>query len=223
MNIPLFFQATSKLILGILIIALLLFISAGSFNYWNAWILIALLFVPILILGIIMSIKSPDLLKRRLEAKEKASSQKLVVSLSGLIFTIGFIVAGLDYRFNWTVLPNFVVIFSSIVFIISYILYAEALRENRFLSRTIEIQENQEVVDTGLYGIIRHPMYTSTIFLFLSVPLILGSAFSFIIFLAYPFLIIKRIKYEEELLEKELNGYSEYKIRVKYRLIPFVW
>ena len=168
-------------------------------------------------------VKSPELLRKRLNAKEKEEEQKLVVKLSGLMFLVGFIIAGLNYRFGWIVLPDIVVIISSIIFIISYILYAEVLRENAYLSRTIEVQENQKVVDTGLYGIVRHPMYATTILLFLSMPLILGSVISFAIFLVYPFIIAKRIKNEEEVLEKELDGYSEYKKKVKYKMIPFIW
>jgi len=182
-----------------------------------------LLFIPMFIAGLFMMVKSPELLKKRLNAKEKENEQKQVVKLSGLMFLVGFIIAGLNYRYSWIVLPNIVVIISSVIFIISYILYAEVLRENAYLSRTIEVQENQKVVDTGLYGIVRHPMYAVTILLFLSMPLVLGSVISFIIFLVYPFIIAKRIKNEEEVLEKELKGYSEYKKKVKYKMIPFIW
>ena len=170
-----------------------------------------------------MMLKSPDLLKKRLNVKEKQGEQKQVVKLSGLMFLIGFIIAGLNYRYEWIKLPNIIVIIGSIILIISYIIYAVVLMENAFLSRTIEVDKNQKVIDTGLYGIVRHPMYTSTIFLFLSMPLVLNSLITFIIFLVYPFIIIKRIKNEEEVLEKELEGYKEYKKKVKYRLIPFVW
>jgi len=170
-----------------------------------------------------MMIKSPELLRKRLNAKEKQSEQKQVVKLSGLMFLAGFIIAGLNYRFSWIVIPKAIVIISSAIFIVSYILYAEVLRENAYLSRTIEVEENQKVIDTGLYGIVRHPMYAATIFLFLSMPLVLGSVISFIIFLVYPFIIAKRIKNEEEVLEKELKGYSEYKKKVKYKMIPFIW
>jgi len=168
-------------------------------------------------------IKSPDLLRKRLNAKEKENEQKLVILFSGLMFLSGFIIAGLNYRYNWIVVPDLVVIISSIMFVLSYILYAEVLRENAYLSRTIEVQENQTVVDTGLYGIVRHPMYAITILLFLTMPLILGSIISFVIFLIYPFIIAKRIKNEEEVLEKELVGYSDYKKKVKYKMIPFIW
>ena len=182
-----------------------------------------LLFIPMFIAGIVMMIKSPELLKKRLNAKEKEGEQKEVIKLSGLMFLAGFIIAGLNYRYNWIILPNSVVIISSILFILAYIIYAEVLRENAYLSRTIEIQENQKVVDTGLYGIVRQPMYAATILLFLSMPLVLGSIISFAVFLVYPFIISKRIKNEEEILEKELEGYSEYKKKVRYKMIPFIW
>lgn len=223
MNKKLFFQAIIKFILGVIIIGLLLFIPANTINYWNGWLFMGLLFIPMFIAGIVMMIKSPGLLKKRLNAKEKENEQKQVILYSGLMFMAGFIIAGLDYRYNWTVLPNSVILISSIVFIVAYILYAEVLRENTYLSRTIEVQENQRVVDTGLYGIIRHPMYATTILLFLSMPLVLGSGISFLIFLVYPIIIAKRIKNEEEILEKQLVGYSEYKKKVKYKLIPFIW
>lgn len=223
MNIKLFLEAIVKFFLGILIIGLLLFVSANTINYWNGWLFMGLLFIPMFIVGIVMMVKSPDLLRKRLKAKEKQGEQKMVILLSGLMFLVGFIIAGLNYRYNWIVIPKFVVITSSIVFVLSYILYAEVLRENTYLSRTIEVQENQKVVDTGVYGIVRHPMYATTILLFLSMPLVLGSIISFAIFLIYPFIIAKRIKNEEEILEKELLGYSEYKKKVKYKIIPFVW
>ena len=223
MNIKLFLEAIIKFLLGVLIIGLLLFLPANTINYWNGWLLMGLLFIPMFIVGIIMMIKSPNLLKSRLNVKEKQSKQKEVVKLSGLMFLIGFILAGLNYRFNWIELPKIVIIISSIIFVFAYIIYAEVLRENAYLSRTIEVQKDQKVIDTGLYGIVRHPMYMSTIFLFLTMPLILGSIISFIIFLVYPFIIVKRIKNEEEILEKELKGYKEYKEKVKYKLIPFIW
>lgn len=223
MNLKLFIQAIIKFIFGVLIIGLLLFIPANTLNYFNAWLLMGLLFIPMFIVGIIMMIKSPDLLSRRLNIDEKEQEQKEVLILSGLMFIIGFVIAGLNYRYNWTKIPNIIVCISSIVFILSYIMYAIVLKENTYLSRTIKVEENQKVVDTGLYGIVRHPMYSITIILFLSMSLILGSLYSFIIFLMYPFIIIKRIKNEEEVLEKELEGYIEYKKEVKYRLIPFIW
>ena len=223
MSIKLFFEAILKFILGVLIVGLSLFVTAGTIKYYNGLLLMCLLFIPMFIAGIIMMLKSPDLLKKRLNVKEKQGEQKQVVKLSGLMFLIGFIIAGLNYRYEWIKLPNIIVIIGSIILIISYIIYAVVLMENAFLSRTIEVDKNQKVIDTGLYGIVRHPMYTSTIFLFLSMPLVLNSLITFIIFLVYPFIIIKRIKNEEEVLEKELEGYKEYKKKVKYRLIPFVW
>ena len=223
MNIKLFVEAIIKFIFGVLIIGLLIFLPANTINYWNGWLFMGLLFIPMFIAGIIMMIKSPELLEKRLNAKEKENEQKEVIAFSGLMFLAGFIFAGLNYRYSWIVLPNIVVIISSVIFIIAYILYAEVLRENTYLSRTIEVQENQKVVDTGLYGIVRHPMYAVTIFLFLSMPIVLGSLISFIIFLVYPFIIAKRIKNEEEVLEKELEGYIEYKKKVKYKMIPFIW
>ena len=223
MDIKLFFDAIIKFLLGFIIIGLLLFIPASTINYFNGWLFMALLFIPMFVAGIIMMIKSPDLLKKRLNVKEKEKEQKWVVLLSGLMFLVGFIIAGLNFRFRWIVLSDSVVIVSSIIFIIAYILYAEVLRENEYLSRTIEVSGNQKVIDTGLYGIVRHPMYAVTIFLFLSMPLILGSIISFIIFLVYPFIIAKRIENEEKVLEKELYGYKEYKKKVKYKMIPFIW
>ena len=223
MKIRLFFQALIKFLFGALIVGLLIFLSAGTIDFWNGWLFIWLLFIPMFIAGLIMFFKSPALLKRRLNAKEESEEQKQVILYSGLMFILGFVLAGLNYRFEWIIFPNAIIIISSIIFLISYILYAEVLRENEFLSRTIEVQENQTVVDTGLYGIVRHPMYVVTIFLFLSMPLVLGSIISFLIFLIYPALIIKRIKNEEKFLEKNLQGYTEYKQKVKYRLIPFVW
>ena len=223
MNVKLFFEAIIKFILGVVIIGILVFVPANTINYWNGWLFMGLLFIPMFIAGLFMMVKSPELLRKRLNAKEKENEQKLVVKLSGLMFLAGFIIAGLNYRFAWIIIPNYIVIISSVIFIISYILYAEVLRENAYLSRTIEVQENQKVIDTGLYGIVRHPMYAATILLFLSMPLVLGSIISFIIFLVYPFIIAKRIKNEEEVLEKQLDGYSEYKKKVKYKIIPFIW
>ena len=223
MDIKLLIQALIKYLAGLLIVSLLLFLPAGSFNYLNGLFFIGLLFIPMFIAGLIMFFKNPDLLKSRLNAKEKEKNQKEVVILSGLMFIIGFILAGLNYRYKWVEMPKIAVIISSILFIISYILYAVVLIENSFLLRTIEVKDNQKVVDTGLYGIVRHPMYASTIILFLSMPIILGSIYSFIVFLIYQFLIIKRIKNEEKVLEKDLNGYKEYMKKVKYRLIPYIW
>ncbi len=223
MTLKLFLGAIAKFLLGIALVGLLIFLPAGTFSYFNGWLLMGILFVPMFFAGIVMMFKNPDLLKSRLDAKEKQPEQSLVVKLSGLMFFAGFILAGLGIRFHWYVLPRGVVIGAAVIFLIAYILYAEVLRENTYLSRTIEVQKNQKVIDTGLYGIVRHPMYSVTVFLFLSMPIVLGSVYSFLVFLAYPFIIAKRIKHEEEFLEKELDGYREYKQNVKYRLIPFVW
>ncbi len=219
----LFISAVTKFLLGVVLVGALIFLPAGSFVFLNGWLLLGVLFIPMFIAGLFMMFKNPDLLKRRLEAKEKQKEQDLVIKLSGLMFILGFIIAGLGFRFGWYMLPKTAVYIAAAVFISAYILYAEVLRENIYLSRTIKVEENQRVVDTGLYAIVRHPMYSATLILFLSMPLILGSIYSFIIFLEYPFIIAKRIKGEEELLEKELAGYSEYKQKVKYRLIPFIW
>ena len=223
MDIKLLIQALIKYLAGLLIVSLLLFLPAGSFNYLNGLLFIGLLFIPMFIAGLIIFFNNPYLLKSRLNAKEKEKDQKEVVLLSSLMFVLGFILAGLNYRYKWVEMPNIAVIIASILFIISYIMYAVVLVENSFLLRTIEVKDNQKVVDTGLYGIVRHPMYASTIILFLSMPIILGSIYSFIVFLIYPFLIIKRIKNEEKVLEKDLNGYKEYMKKVKYRLIPYIW
>ena len=221
--IKLFIQAILKYVFGVLIVGGLLFIPANSFEYWNGWLFMGLLFIPMFIAGIVLMIKNPELLRKRLNAKERENEQKWVLLFSGLMFIAGFIVAGLNYRYQWIKMPNAIIIIASILFIIAYILYAEVLRENTYLSRTIEVQENQKVIDTGLYGIVRHPMYSVTILLFLTMPLILGSIISFIIFLIYPIIISKRIKNEEKILEKDLKGYIEYKKKVKYKIIPFVW
>lgn len=219
----LFIQAILKFLLGVVLVGALLFLPAGTFRFENAWLLLGILFIPMFIAGIVMIFKNPVLLAKRLNAKEKEREQSLVVKLSGLMFIIGFVVSGLGVRFNWFRLPLWVSLVASGLFVFAYIIYAEVLRENTFLSRTIEVQDGQTVIDTGLYGIVRHPMYSATLILFLSMPLILGSIYSFIVFLAYPFIIVKRIKNEEAVLEKELAGYSDYKKRVKYRLIPFIW
>ena len=223
MTLKLFFQAILKFTLGLVLVGLLLFLPAGTIYYPNGLLLMVILFTPMFLAGIVMMFKNPNLLKSRLDAKEKRQEQSIVIKLSGLMFLVGFIVAGLNYRFDWLKLPRGVVIGASTVFLVAFILYAEVLRENTYLSRTIEVQENQKVIDTGLYGIVRHPMYSVTLLLFLSMPLVLGSIYSFLIFLAYPIIIAKRIKDEEEFLEKELEGYLEYKQKVKYRLIPFIW
>ena len=216
-------QAITKFSLGVLLVGSLLFIPANTFNYWNAWLFMGLLFIPMFIAGLILLIKNKELLKKRLDIKEKEQEQKEVVLLSGLMFVTGFIIAGLNYKYSFILLPNIIVIIASFIFLISYILYAEVLRENIYLSRTIKVEKDQKVIDKGLYKIVRHPMYSITIFLFLSIPLILGSIISFVIFLIYPLIISKRIKNEEKVLEKELKGYKEYKNKVKYKLIPFIW
>ena len=223
MDIKLFLKAITKYFFGVILVGILLFVPAGTFNYWNAWLFMGMLFIPMFIVGIVLIIKNPMLLKSRLDVKEKEKEQKQVIIYSGLMFLSGFIIAGLNCRFSWITISNIIVIISLILFMISYILYAEILRENAYLSRIIKVQKNQKVVDTGFYGIVRHPMYSITIILFLTMPLILGSIISFVIFLIYPFIISKRIKNEEEVLEKELEGYKEYKMKVKYRLIPFIW
>ncbi len=219
----LFFSAITKLLLGIVLVGTLIFFPAGTFNYFNGWLLMGILFMPMLVAGIVMMIKNPSLLKSRLDAKEKQKEQNLVIKLSGLMFVSGFVVAGLGVRFNWYKLPLGVSVGGAVTFLMAYLLYAEVLRENTYLSRTIKVQEDQRVIDTGVYGIVRHPMYSATVLLFLSMPVVLGSVYAFIIFLLYPFIIAARIRYEEEFLEKELNGYKEYKQKVKYRMIPFIW
>ena len=223
MTKELFFQAIFKFLTGVAILFLLLFLPAGTLNYWNAWLLIGILFVPMFIAGIVMMFKNPYLLRKRLNAKEKEVEQSRVIMLSGLMFILGFVTAGLDFRFHWTPLPNWISWSAVVIFLLSYLLFAEVLRENTYLSRTIEVQENQTVIDTGLYGIIRHPMYSATILLFLCMPLVLGSLVSFFIFLIYPAIIAMRIRNEEKVLEEGLAGYVEYKKKVKYKVIPFLW
>lgn len=223
MDKKLFIEAILKFLLGLVLVALLIFVPANTIKYFYGWLFIILLFLPMFIAGIIMFLKSPELLKHRLNAKEKESEQKKVVALSGLMFVVGFVLAGLNYRFNWILLPNGVVIIASAIFLLSYILYAEVLRENLFLLRTIDVKDNQKIVDTGLYGIIRHPMYAITIVLFLAMPLVLNSLISFIVFLVYPVIIVKRITNEEQILEAKLKGYKDYQKKVKYKLIPFIW
>ena len=223
MTIKLFLGAITKFLLGVILVGALIFLPAGTALYFNGWVLMGILFIPMLFAGIVMMFKNPNLLKSRLDAKEKQKEQGTVVKLSGLMFLVGFIVAGLGVRFGWYMLPKGVIIVAAVIFLLSYVLYAEVLRENTYLSRTIEVQENQKVIDTGLYSVVRHPMYSITLLLFLSMPIVLGSIYSFLIFLAYPFIIAKRIKHEEESLEKELDGYREYKKKVKFRLIPHIW
>lgn len=216
-------NAAVKFLAGISLVGVLLFLPAGSFGYTNAWLFIALLFAPMLLLGIVLFLKSPELLAKRLDVKEKQGAQKGVVAASGLLFLVGFIVAGLDFRFGWTRVPLWAVAVASVILLVAYALYGEIMRENAYLSRTIKVEEGQKVVDTGLYGIVRHPMYAVTVWLFLAIPIVLGSWWSFLCFLPYVVVTVVRIINEEKLLTKELEGYKDYKKRVKYRLIPFVW
>ena len=223
MTKSLFFSAIAKFLLGVVLVGVLIFLPAGTLHFFGGWLLMGILFVPMFLAGLVMMAKSPALLRSRLDAREKRAEQDLVVKLSGLMFLVGFLAAGLTFRLGWYVLPWRVSLGAAVVFLLAYLLYAEVLRENTWLSRTIQVQENQTVVDTGLYGIVRHPMYSATLLLFLSMPLVLGSLVSFVIFLAYPALIVKRLQHEESLLEQELEGYTAYKKAVKYRLIPFIW
>lgn len=223
MNNKLLIQALIKFFAGVVLLGLLLFLPAGSFQYWQGWLLMGILFVPMFIAGLVMMAKSPELLKKRLNAKEEEKEQKTVVALSGVLFIVAFVLAGLNWRFGWCVLPDWAVWVAAGLFLACYLLYAEVLRENAYLSRTIEVQEDQKVIDTGLYGIVRHPMYMATTVLFLSMPLVLGSPLSFLVMLLYIPLIAKRIRNEEQVLEAGLAGYKEYKKKVKYRIIPFVW
>ena len=223
MDKDLFLQSFLKFILGVVIVGLLLFLPSGSFSYWQGWLLMGILFVPMFCAGLVMMARNPDLLRKRLNAKEEEKEQKTVVKLSGLLFIAAFVIAGLNWRFGWCVLPNWAVWVSAGLFLVCYLLYAEVLRENTYLSRTIEVQENQKVIDTGLYGIVRHPMYMATTVLFLAMPLVLASPISFAVMLLYIPLIAKRIKNEESVLEEGLEGYKEYKQRVKYKALPFIW
>ena len=223
MTPKLFLQAILKFILGVVLVGVLIFWPAGTFAFFNGWLFMGILFVPMFLAGFVMMWKNPSLLQKRLAAKEKQREQDLVVKCSGLMFLAGFMVAGFGVRFHWYTLPRAVSVVAAVLFLAAYLLYAEVLRENTYLSRTIEVQDGQRVIDTGLYGVVRHPMYAATLLLFLSMPLVLGSVYSFVIFLAYPFLIAKRIRHEEKFLEQELAGYREYKKKVKYRLVPFVW
>ena len=219
----LFLEAIMKFLLGIVLVGLLVFLPAGTLHYFNGWLFMGELFIPMLLAGIVMMIKNPKLLASRLDAKEKQKEQGILIKLSGLMFVAGFILAGLDFRFKWFVISPVVTYIAVAVFLLSYMMWAEVLRENTYLSRTIKVEEGQQVIDKGLYGIVRHPMYTATIFLFLAMPLVLGSLISFFVFLIDPILIVFRIIYEEKVLVIELNGYSEYKKKVKYRIIPFIW
>ena len=219
----LFIEALTKFTCGLLLVGTLIFLPAGTLAYTCGWLLIGLLFVPMLIAGFVMLAKSPEFLKKRLDAKEKQTAQKGVLAFSGLMFIAGFLVAGLDFRFGWSNMPAWVIVAASVLFLSAYALYAEVMRENAYLSRTVKVEQGQTVVDTGLYGIVRHPMYVVTILLFLMIPLILGSWYALIVFAFYPAIIVVRLKDEEALLTQELPGYAEYKNKVKYRLIPFIW
>lgn len=223
MTKKLFVQAISKFVTGLVLISLLLFLSAGTICYWNGWLLIGILFIPMLAAGIVMMLRNPELLEKRLKAKESEGEQKTVIVLSGVMFFAAFVVAGLNYRFGWIVMPRWTVIAAAIVFLAAYLMYAEVLRENTYLSRTVEIQKHQKVIDTGFYGIVRHPMYSATVFLFLSMGLVLGSPISFAILICYLPIIAKRIRNEEEVLAQGLEGYAEYRDKVKYKVIPLIW
>ncbi len=219
----LLFNALIKFAVGLILVGALLFLPAGSFGYINGWLFLGLLFLPMLVLGVVLFFKAPALLQKRLDGKEKETTQKGVVGLSGLLFVACFVVAGLDHRLGWSSVPSSVVIVASALLLVSYGLYTEVMRENTWLSRTVEVQEGQQVVDTGLYSVVRHPMYAVTILLFLSIPIVLGSWWALLCMAPYPVTMIARIRNEEQVLERALPGYSDYKKRVKYRLLPFVW
>ena len=223
MDKKLLVQGIAKFLAGVILLGVLLFLPAGTLAWPQGWRLMAILFIPMLLAGVVMIRKNPELLRKRLNAKEKETEQQDVLKLSALMFLAAFILAGLNFRFRWIVLPDWISWTAAVIFLISYGLYAEVMRENAYLSRTIEVQENQKVVDTGLYGIVRHPMYMSTLFLFLAIPLVLGSLLSFLVMLLYIPIISKRIRNEEQVLEEGLEGYSEYKQKVKYKVIPFIW
>lgn len=216
-------QALTKYIAGIILVGLMIFLPAGTFSYSGGWLFMGLLFVPMLILGIVLLIKAPDLLAKRLINREEQGEQKKVVGFSGLMFLVGFVICGLDFRWGWTMVPSVIVVIAAVMLLAGYGLYMEVMRENAYLSRTVEVQEGQKVIDTGLYGVVRHPMYFATVLMFLAIPLVLGSWIGFAIFVIYPFLMVKRIKNEEQVLEAGLAGYREYKEKVRYRLIPFIW
>lgn len=223
MDSKLFFQAIAKFFMGLILVGALIFLPAGTFSYTQGWLLMGILFVPMFIAGFVMMAKNPELLRKRLDAKEEQGEQKIVILLSGIMFLAAFILAGLNFRFGWIVLPSWVSWAAAGIFILAYVLYAEVLRENAYLSRTIEVQEGQKVIDTGLYGVVRHPMYMTTLLLFLSMPLVLGSLISFFITLLYIPIIAKRIRNEEKVLEDGLEGYTDYKKRIRYKVIPFIW
>ena len=223
MNSKLFFQACGKFLAGVLLLGILIFLPAWSLRFWQGWLLMGILFIPMFLAGIVLLAKNPDLLRKRLDAREEQQEQKAVIALSGLMFVAAFVLAGLNWRFGWLILPRAVSRAAALVFLLGYVLYAEVLRENVWLSRTVEVQQGQKIIDTGLYGLVRHPMYMSTLLLFLSMPLILGSLYSFLLMLLYVPIIAKRIRNEEQVLEQGLAGYADYKRRVRYRIIPYVW
>ncbi|MDO5111622.1 MAG: isoprenylcysteine carboxylmethyltransferase family protein [Clostridia bacterium] len=223
MKKKLMMEALLKFLFGLLLVGLLLFLPAGTLHYWNAWLFMGLLFIPMLLLGVVLCIKAPALLEKRLNSKEQQPAQKRVVALSAVVFIVGFVLAALDFRYAWTHVPSWLVAVASMLLLFAYGLYAEVMRENAYLSRTVEVQENQKVVDTGLYGVVRHPMYLATILLYLAIPLVLGSLLSLLVFLSYPILIVRRIRNEETVLEQGLEGYLAYEKKVRYRLIPFLW
>ena len=223
MTKKLFAEAVFKFLLGVVLVGVLVFLPAGTFDFLQGWLFVGVLFAPMLVAGIVMMAKNPYLLKSRLDAKEKQGKQQLVIKLSGLMFVAGFVLAGLNYRFGWYTLPLWISVVGAVVFLIGYVMFAFVLKQNTYLSRTIKVEQKQTVVDTGLYAVVRHPMYSATLLLFLSMPIILGSLYALVVFFAYPFIIVMRIKNEEKLLENELDGYKEYKQKVKYRLIPFIW
>lgn len=223
MTFTLCLSALLKFLLGVVLVAALLFIPAGTLNYPNAILLMVILFVPMFLAGLVLMVKNPDLLRRRLKVKEEQGEQRKIIAATGFMFVVGFILAGLDFRLDWLPLPQIISKVSAILFLLAYALYAEVLRENTYLSRTVMVEEEQKVINTGLYGLIRHPMYSATIILFLTMPLVLGSLIAFLVFLPYPIMIIKRLKNEEQVLSKELTGYTEYQKKVRYRLIPYIW
>lgn len=223
MTFTLCLSALLKFLLGVVLVAALLFIPAGTLNYPNAILLMVILFVPMFLAGLVLMVKNPDLLRRRLKVKEEQGKQRKIIAATGFMFVVGFILAGLDFRLDWLPLPQIISKVSALLFLLAYALYAEVLRENTYLSRTVMVEEEQKVINTGLYGLVRHPMYSATIILFLTMPLVLGSLIAFLVFLPYPIMIIKRLKNEEQVLSKELTGYTEYQKKVRYRLIPYIW
>lgn len=223
MTFTLCLSALLKFLLGVVLVAALLFIPAGTLNYPNAILLMVILFVPMFLAGLVLMVKNPDLLRRRLKVKEEQGEQRKIIAATGFMFVVGFILAGLDFRLDWLPLPQIISKVSALLFLLAYALYAEVLRENTYLSRTVIVEEEQKVINTGLYGLVRHPMYSATIILFLTMPLVLGSLIAFLVFLPYPIMIIKRLKNEEQVLSKELTGYTEYQKKVRYRLIPYIW